>query len=177
MARPMSPEQRELLDIITEHGPIDLSGLCARTQLSSGRVAITERLGRLRASGLIVRGADKRWVTVESAEQRSTVPASAATLGDPRWPAPRTAEADTEAAPPRSVADIARKHLRLPRPHDDLVAHMTPLDTQRAAALAEQSLQALAERIDALSHTVRDLLDELRGARTTDQPDERTKAA
>lgn len=154
MARPMSAEDQELLNIIRDHGPIDLAGIAERATLLSDRSDIAHRLFTAKRNGHIQRQSNRKYVI----NGRNSHPAAAP-------PAP---EDEPPQAALRTLADVVRKHIETPptAPPDRLepVTASTPTAAEREAGEHLHRLQTPRPHDallmdDPIEHILRDAVD------------------
>lgn len=157
MARPMSAEDQELLNIIRDHGPIDLAGIAERATLLSARSEIAHRLFTAKRDGHILRQSNRKYVINGRNGHPAAVP-----------PAP-------EDGPPRAtlctLADVVRKHietpppappgrLQTPRPHDALLMD-DPIEhiLRDAVDTAQRNLDAFVREAGSLARVMSNLME------------------
>lgn len=138
MARPMSAEDQELLNIIRDHGPIDLAGIAERATLLSARSEIAHRLFTAKRDGHILRQSNRKYVINGRNGHPAAVP-----------PAP-------EDGPPPAPPD----RLQTQRPHDALLMD-DPIEhiLRDAVDTAQRNLDAVVREAGCLARVLTCLIE------------------
>lgn len=166
----MSAETQEILDIVRDHGPIDLNGIAARVTLLTDRAEIAARLFKSKSNGHVLRRADKTYVIngKNGTAQTTPPPALVEQLSKPaREHVARTGQLpELEPIPTDTPADArraAKEHaaqVRAPRPQDALLTP-DPIEAvlRDAAESAQRNLDAFTREAGDLAQIMADLID------------------